>query len=113
LDVSLAGGGVTPQPVVGPSLNAQSNAINGVIPPSTNTTQPGGLPYVPNTSNNTSNSSNIIAPANNASLPTDPPPVRGGSTAISKSTTRGPTSYTRLVSSPVYVFFSNRGDVPI
>jgi hypothetical protein len=118
LDVSLAGGGPrAPEPIEGPSSNIQSNAINGVIPPPNNTQQPIGPVYGTNTNNTmggqlNNNSSNIIA--KNASLPTDPIPVAGsGSTGISKNTTRGPTAYTALVSTPVYVFFSNRGDVPI
>jgi hypothetical protein len=99
LDVSLAGSGVTPQPLVKPSLNNQQAAINGVIPPPTSTLQPIGPLSRFNTSNTIT--------ANNASSPTDPRPVIGG------STTSDAASYTRLVSNPVYVFFSNRGDVPI
>ena len=113
LDVSLAGGGVSPQTILG----EESNAINGIVPPPTNTRHP-VRPSINGTytsnitgigpSNN--NSSNIIGTANDSSLPTD---SRGGSTAISEGTSGVPASYGRFVSTPVYVFFSNRGDVPI
>jgi hypothetical protein len=116
LDVSLAGGIAATQ-AIGGGLNSRSSAVNGIIPPS-NTTRPIGIsPGIAGTNNNTSigNSTSHATTTNsrsdNSGTPSDQaitPNARGG-TAISKD----PAPITTLISYPVYVFFSNRGDVRI
>ncbi|HYA83446.1 MAG TPA: hypothetical protein VEH06_08355, partial [Candidatus Bathyarchaeia archaeon] len=118
LDVSLAGG-IAASQATGGGLNSQSSAVNGIIPLS-NTTRPIGIsPGITGTNNITSigNSTNNVTTPNsrsdNSGLPSDQviTPFRGGGTAISKGPVYAP--ITRLISYPVYVFFSNRGDVRI
>lgn len=90
LDVSLAGG-IAASQTTGGGLNSQSSAVNGIIPFS-NTTRP------------IDNSTSI---GNSTSLPSDRgiTPIRGGGPVYAP--------IARLISYPVYVFFSNRGDVRI
>jgi hypothetical protein len=93
LDVSLAGGIAATQ-AIGGGLNSQSNAVNGITPPSNSTSNA-------TTANSRSDSG---SPSDQAITPN-----AGGGTAINKDPVYSP--ITRLISYPVYVFFSNRGDV--
>jgi hypothetical protein len=120
LDVSLAGGDSSQAAAQANLIQNQSNAINGIVPLA-NTLQPvGPSPNVTNTNvvsgtgDNTSNATATTSLPNNSSLHSSVITSinRGeGGTAISKGGARAPVA--RLISYPVYVFFSNRGDVMI
>ncbi|MGC1929930.1 MAG: hypothetical protein WA667_13215 [Candidatus Nitrosopolaris sp.] len=120
LDVSLAGGDSSQATIQAKLSQNQSNAINGIVP-LTNTFQPiGRSPNVTNTNvvtgtgNSTSNATATTSLPNNSSLDSDSVTTsisKGGDTAVSKGSARAPVA--RLISFPVYVFFSNRGDVRI
>lgn len=115
LDVSLAGG-IAASQAAGGGMNSQSSAVNGIIPLGIS---PGiaGTNNITSIGNSTSNSTTANSRSNNSSLPSHQAIthihiyIRGGGTAISKGPVYAP--ITRLLSYPVYVFFSNRGDVRI